>query len=83
MSSFQLINEMVLLAPLSQKSGSTQVKDEQELTYADVNILKARKVPQKTEEDVEYGQIKISQRPRQTAEPKEDECVYAKVRVAR
>lgn len=59
------------------------MKDEQELTYADVNILKGRKGPQKTEQDVEYGQIKISQRPRHLAEPKEDECVYAKVRVAR
>lgn len=68
---------------VNKGQGSTQVKDEQELTYADVNILKARKVPQKTEEDVEYGQIKISERPRQIAEPKEDECVYAKVRVAR
>lgn len=68
---------------INKGQGSTQVKDEQELTYADVNILKARKVPQKTEEDVEYGQIKISERPRQIAEPKEDECVYAKVRVAR
>lgn len=75
---------MVLLPPPhSPKSGSTQVKDEQELTYADVNILKDRKVPQKTEEDIEYGQIKISRRPRQIAEPKEDECVYAKVRMPR
>ncbi|XP_075889111.1 uncharacterized protein LOC142892734 isoform X2 [Nelusetta ayraudi] len=65
---------------VNKGQGSMQMKDDQELTYADVNILKGRKVPQKTEEDVEYGQIKISRRPRQIAEPKEDECVYAKVR---
>lgn len=65
-------------------SGSAQVEDGQELTYADVKILKGGQVPQMTvDQDVEYGQIMISNRPRHKAEPKEEECVYAKVHVAR
>lgn len=65
-------------------SGFAQEEDGQELTYADVKILKGRRVPQQTvDQDVEYGQVKISNRPRHKAEPREEECVYAKVHVAR
>lgn len=57
--------------------------DEQELTYADVKILRGRQVQQqRAEVEVEYGQVKISSRPRQPAEPRGDDCVYAKVRHA-
>ncbi|XP_076595941.1 uncharacterized protein LOC143326269 isoform X1 [Chaetodon auriga] len=57
-------------------------EDEQELTYADVSIVqrRARQVQPRAETEVEYGQIKFSQRPRQAAEPRGDDCVYAMVR---
>lgn len=62
---------------------STGEEDEQELTYADVKVIprQGRKVPQLTEIEVEYGQVKFSSRPSsRTARPPEDDCVYAKVR---
>lgn len=58
-------------------------EDDQELTYADVNILQrpGRQVQQRAETEVEYGQIRFSERPRrQTVEPPADDCVYAMVR---
>ncbi|XP_047196580.1 hepatocyte cell adhesion molecule isoform X5 [Hippoglossus stenolepis] len=55
--------------------------DEQELTYADVRIKQRGRVQQRANpEEVEYGQIKFSERPRRTVEPTDDDCVYAKVR---
>nr|XP_046261360.1 uncharacterized protein LOC124067792 isoform X4 [Scatophagus argus] len=56
--------------------------DEQELTYADVKIVQqpVRQRQQKAEAQVEYGQIKFSEQPRQTDPPPRDECVYAMVR---
>ncbi|XP_071314352.1 uncharacterized protein [Trachinotus anak] len=55
--------------------------DEQELTYADVRVLhgQGRQVKQREELEVEYGQVKFSERPRQAAEPTGDDCVYARV----
>ena len=60
-------------------------EDDQELTYADVNIVQrpGRQMHQKAEMEVEYGQVKFSGRPQKTVQPKEDECVYAKVRNSR
>ncbi|XP_060935712.1 uncharacterized protein LOC133011819 isoform X2 [Limanda limanda] len=55
--------------------------DEQEVTYADVRIKQRGPVQQRANpEEVEYGQIKFSERPRRTVEPRDDDCVYAKVR---
>ncbi|XP_029368949.1 T-cell surface antigen CD2-like isoform X3 [Echeneis naucrates] len=53
--------------------------DEQELTYADVRILQRQglQVKQREEVEVEYGQVKFSERPQQIAD---DDSVYAKVR---
>ena len=64
---------------------STEEEDDQELTYADVKIVQRqrRKMHQKTEMEVEYGQVKFSGRPRKTVKATEDECVYAKVRKSR
>lgn len=55
---------------------------EQELTYADVRVLQRRGKPvkQREEVEVEYGQVKFSERPRQTVEPAGNDCVYAMVR---
>ncbi|XP_045887128.1 uncharacterized protein LOC123958014 isoform X1 [Micropterus dolomieu] len=60
-------------------------EDKQELTYADVRVVQppGRQMQQREEVEVEYGQVKISQRPRQAIEPAVDECVYAKVRRGR
>ena len=64
---------------------SKEEEDDQELTYADVNIVQrpGRQMHQKAEMEVEYGQVKFSGRPQKTVQPKEDECVYAKVRNSR
>ncbi|XP_035983344.1 contactin-1-like isoform X3 [Fundulus heteroclitus] len=58
-------------------------EDDQELTYADVRIVKKqeRKVEQSVEVDVEYGKIKFSKRPRQDQSKStvDDDTVYAQV----
>ncbi|XP_029297780.1 uncharacterized protein LOC115014833 isoform X3 [Cottoperca gobio] len=57
-------------------------EDEQELTYAVVTIKQrqASQMQQRAEDtEVEYGQVKFSERPRQTVEPAVDNCVCAKV----
>ncbi|KAG7230275.1 hypothetical protein INR49_024379 [Caranx melampygus] len=55
---------------------------EQELTYADVRILQrqGKPVKQREEVEVEYGQVKFSEQPRQAVEPAGNDCVYAMVR---
>lgn len=59
-------------------------EDDQDLTYADVRIVqqKGRRAEQRAEEEVEYGQVKISKKPRQ-CEIAMDDTVYAKVRKSR
>ena len=61
---------------------STDEDNEQELTYADVRIVQrqVRREPQKEEAGVEYGEVKISGRPRERAQPPGDDCVYSMVR---
>ncbi|XP_026185502.1 T-cell surface antigen CD2 isoform X3 [Mastacembelus armatus] len=54
--------------------------DEQELTYADVRVMQRNERQVRTEEQVEYGQVRFSERPQQTAA---DACVYAQVRRGR
>ncbi|KAM4586737.1 pregnancy-specific glycoprotein 22-like isoform 2-T2 [Fundulus diaphanus] len=57
-------------------------EDDQELTYADVRIVKKqeRKVEQSAEVDVEYGKIKFSKRPRRDqSKSTMDDAVYAQV----
>lgn len=59
----------------------TEEDDEQELTYADVRVVKrqVRREPQKEEAGVEYGEVRFSGRPRQSAQPAGDDCVYSMV----
>lgn len=59
----------------------TEEDDEQELTYADVRVVKrqVRREPQKEEAGVEYGEVKFSGRPRRSAQPAGDDCVYSMV----
>ncbi|XP_078145140.1 uncharacterized protein LOC144542412 [Centroberyx gerrardi] len=56
-------------------------EDAQDVTYADVRIMQRQAKPrqEKAHMEVEYGQVKVSGRRRQPAEPTEDDCVYAKV----
>ncbi|XP_044219482.1 T-cell surface antigen CD2-like isoform X2 [Thunnus albacares] len=56
-------------------------KAEMEVEYDQVKF--SGRPQQTTEMEVEYGQVKFSGRPRKTVQPKEDECVYAKVRNSR
>ncbi|XP_076595944.1 uncharacterized protein LOC143326269 isoform X4 [Chaetodon auriga] len=73
---------VVCIHKKKQNNKPKEKEDEQELTYADVSIVqrRARQVQPRAETEVEYGQIKFSQRPRQAAEPRGDDCVYAMVR---
>ncbi|XP_023184908.1 T-cell surface antigen CD2-like isoform X3 [Xiphophorus maculatus] len=60
--------------------------DDQEMTYADVRIVKkqGRRVDKSEEADVEYGQVKFSKKPRTSqTNPTMDDTVYAQVRRAR
>ncbi|KAI4819312.1 hypothetical protein KUCAC02_004565 [Chaenocephalus aceratus] len=68
-----------------RKKTSNQPTDEQELTYAVVKIKQrsGRQLQQRAEPDVEYGQVKFSERPPPTADPTGEECVYAKVQRGR
>ncbi|XP_042069249.1 uncharacterized protein LOC102291516 isoform X2 [Haplochromis burtoni] len=66
-----------------QNNKPTKQKDEEddeEVTYADVRVMKHREkeMEQKSEVEVEYGQVKFSKRPLYT-EPTEDDCLYANV----
>ncbi|XP_044220502.1 uncharacterized protein LOC122990978 [Thunnus albacares] len=56
-------------------------KAEMEVEYGQVKF--SGRPQQTTEMEVEYGQVKFSGRPRKAVQPKEDECVYAKVRNSR
>uniref|UniRef100_UPI0037E9A4DC uncharacterized protein n=1 Tax=Semicossyphus pulcher TaxID=241346 RepID=UPI0037E9A4DC len=60
-------------------------EDDQDLTYADVRIMQqqGRQAQPRAEMEVEYGQVKFSERPPRAVEPAGDECVYAKVRKGR
>ncbi|XP_039975513.1 T-cell surface antigen CD2-like isoform X1 [Xiphias gladius] len=64
-----------------KRNKATEEADEQELTYAEVRIVQRQglKVQQRAEVEVEYGQVKYSEQPRQTVVPTGDDCVYAKV----
>ncbi|XP_074503674.1 hemicentin-1-like isoform X6 [Sebastes fasciatus] len=74
---------VIIRSQKKKQGGKAPEEDDQELTYADVNILQrpGRQVQQRAETEVEYGQIRFSERPRrQTVEPPADDCVYAMVR---
>ena len=60
----------------------TEEDDEQELTYADVRVVQrqVRREQQKAEAGVEYGEVRFSGQPRQSAPPAGDDCVYSMVR---
>ncbi|XP_053284196.1 hepatocyte cell adhesion molecule isoform X9 [Pleuronectes platessa] len=79
---FLVVGGAVMYALKKKKTNQLEEEgDEQELTYADVRIKQRGPVQQRANpEEVEYGQIKFSERPRRTVEPREDDCVYAKVR---
>ncbi|XP_030252199.1 uncharacterized protein LOC115568764 isoform X2 [Sparus aurata] len=64
-----------------QNNKPKEEDDEQELTYADVRVVKrqVRREPQKEEAGVEYGEVRFSGRPRQSAQPAGDDCVYSMV----
>ncbi|XP_039473564.1 uncharacterized protein LOC120441968 [Oreochromis aureus] len=63
-----------------------QKEDDQEVTYADVRVMKqqGKRVEQtaQAEAEVEYGQVKFSKRPRHT-ELRGDDCMYAKIHKVR
>ncbi|KAI9538976.1 hypothetical protein NQZ68_009053 [Dissostichus eleginoides] len=80
-----LVVGVAVICAQRKKSNQPTDEDEQELTYAVVKIKQrsGRQVQQRAEPEVEYGQVKFSERPRPTADPAGEECVYAKVRSSR
>ncbi|XP_041800548.1 hepatocyte cell adhesion molecule isoform X3 [Chelmon rostratus] len=81
-----IVGVAVVCAHKKKQNNKPQEKeDEQELTYADVNIVQRhrRQMQQRAETEVEYGQVKFSQAPRRTVEPAGDDCVYSVVRKGR
>ncbi|XP_067455217.1 uncharacterized protein [Thunnus thynnus] len=80
-----MVGVAVVCHQRKKQNNKPKEEDDQELTYADVKIVQrpGRQMHQKAEMEVEYGQVKFSGRPRKTVQPKEDECVYAKVRNSR
>ncbi|XP_034086949.1 uncharacterized protein LOC117555969 isoform X2 [Gymnodraco acuticeps] len=80
-----VVGVAVVCAQRKKTSNQPTDEDEQELTYAVVKIKQrsGRQVQQRAEPEVEYGQVKFSERPRPTADPTGEECVYAKVQRGR
>ncbi|XP_049442675.1 uncharacterized protein LOC125894961 isoform X2 [Epinephelus fuscoguttatus] len=80
-----LIGVAVICSQRKKKNSKPKEEDDQELTYADVRIVQRQgmQMQQRQETQVEYGEVKFSERPRQPVEPAGDDCVYAKVRKAR
>ncbi|XP_033949252.1 uncharacterized protein [Pseudochaenichthys georgianus] len=80
-----VVGVAVVCAQRKKTSNQPTDEDEQELTYAVVKIKQrsGRLLQQRAEPDVEYGQVKFSERPPPTADPTEEECVYAKVQRGR
>ncbi|KAM4732913.1 uncharacterized protein FYW61_008533 [Anableps anableps] len=76
----------VIYAHKKKKNTKVEEEDGQEMTYADVRIVKkqGRKVEKNAEADVEYGQVKFSKKPRPAqSNPTVDDTVYAQVRKGR
>nr|XP_033488318.1 uncharacterized protein LOC117260480 isoform X1 [Epinephelus lanceolatus] len=80
-----LIGVAVICSQRKKKNSKPKEEDDQELTYANVRIVQRQgmQMQQRQETQVEYGEVKFSERPRQPVEPAGDDCVYAKVRKAR
>ncbi|XP_054647037.1 uncharacterized protein LOC129189440 [Dunckerocampus dactyliophorus] len=75
----------VAIVVLSQKKKQSNTHaDEPDLTYADVRIINQpqnkSRIKARQEVEVEYDQVKFSERKRRTVELKQDGCVYANVR---
>ncbi|MEQ2220173.1 hypothetical protein ILYODFUR_002683 [Ilyodon furcidens] len=71
-----------------KKKKTTKVEeDDQEVTYADVRIVKKQERKEEVNvADVEYGQVKFSKRPKSRPDrpnPTMDDTVYAQVRKGR
>lgn len=78
----------IICAHKKQKNTKAVEEDDQEMTYADVRIVKKpeRKVEMSAEADVEYGQVKFSNRPKSRPNQSNltlDDTVYAQVRKGR
>ncbi|KAK0139804.1 T-cell surface antigen CD2 [Merluccius polli] len=55
--------------------------DAEDVTYADISVLQRQGKPrEQTESEVEYGEVKVAPRGRQTVETNMDDCLYAQPR---
>ncbi|KAM4555486.1 T-cell surface antigen CD2-like isoform 2-T3 [Odontesthes bonariensis] len=78
-----LVVGIVTICAQKKKQNNKEEEDDQDIIYADVRMVqrRGRPVEQRAEAEVEYGQVKFSERPRQAESAAED--VYAKVRKGR
>ncbi|XP_069027347.1 cell surface A33 antigen-like [Embiotoca jacksoni] len=82
---FLVVGVAVTCALKKKKNNKTKEgEDDQEVTYANVRMVQRqqRQVEQRGKVEVEYGQVKFSERPRQT-QPAGEDCLYANVRKGR
>ncbi|XP_069576115.1 uncharacterized protein [Brachyistius frenatus] len=82
---FLVVGMAVIRAHKKKKNNKPKEgEDDQEVTYADVRMVQRqqRQVEQRGKVEVEYGQVKFSERPRQT-QPAGEDCLYANVRKGR
>ncbi|KAK7922795.1 hypothetical protein WMY93_009697 [Mugilogobius chulae] len=76
-----LITCIALICVLKKCKKKTNEEDDQELTYADVRILRQpERMPQTSEGEVEYGQVKFSNQSPHISVAEDNACIYAKVR---
>ncbi|XP_072251914.1 uncharacterized protein [Leuresthes tenuis] len=75
-----LVVGIVTICAQKKKQNNKEEEDDQDIIYADVRMVQrqGRRVEQRAEAEVEYGQVRFSERPQQT-ESAADDCVYAKV----
>ncbi|KAM4555487.1 T-cell surface antigen CD2-like isoform 3-T4 [Odontesthes bonariensis] len=78
-----VVGIVTICAQKKKQNNKAEEEDDQDIIYADVRMVqrRGRPVEQRAEAEVEYGQVKFSERPRQAESAAED--VYAKVRKGR
>ncbi|XP_072251915.1 uncharacterized protein [Leuresthes tenuis] len=75
-----VVGIVTICAQKKKQNNKAEEEDDQDIIYADVRMVQrqGRRVEQRAEAEVEYGQVRFSERPQQT-ESAADDCVYAKV----
>ncbi|CAJ1058414.1 uncharacterized protein LOC125894961 isoform X5 [Xyrichtys novacula] len=82
---FLAVGMGVVWSQSKTQNKAEDVRGDQDLTYAEVNIVprQGRQVQPEVEIEVEYGQVRFAQRPQQPVEPPGENSLYAKVHKSR